>query len=143
MSRINVYQRNKWVNLWVSYMGGKRFSWLVSAKATTDEFECDYSMLNKLCRSGLSSTAKGIFSFILLNRYLPTKVCLYGQTTIAKMYGCANNTARRALNELEDNKIIYSLKIHTGRYIAYQYVINEYKEWNLPENSKGIHEEKI
>lgn len=143
MSEIKVYKKDKWVDRWVSDSNGDRFSWLISTQAPTSEFKYDYSMINKLYRSGLSSTAKGIFAFMLLNRFFPTRVCLYGQSTIAKMYGCANNTARKALNELKDNNIICSLKIYTGKNVAYQYVINDYSDWSLPENHRDMPEEGL
>lgn len=136
MSEIKVYKKDKWVDLWVSNTGGKKFSWYISVNAPKDEFNYNCGMLSDLYGSGLSSVAKGIFSFILFNRFLPTRVCLYGQTTIAKMYGCANKTARKALKELEDNNIISSLKVYTGKNISYQYYINDYKCWSLPENSR-------
>ena len=136
MSEIKVYKKDKWVDLWVTNGGGDKFSWYISVDAPKDEFKYDCGMIRNLYESGLSSAAKGIFSFILFNRFLPTRVCLYGQTSIAKMYGCANKTARKALKELEDNNIITELKIYTGKHVSYQYFINDYKGWSLPENSR-------
>lgn len=138
MSEIKVYKKDKWVDRWVSDINGSRFSWLISTQAPKDEFNYNYDMLNNLYGSGLSSSAKGIFSFILFNRYFPTRVCLYGSLTIARMYGCANNTARKALRELEDNNIIDKLKIYTGKNVSYQYVIKPYSQWSLPENHRVV-----
>lgn len=138
MSTIKIYKKDKWVDRWVVEGDENKFSWLISTKAPRDTFDFDYDEINKLIQSGLSSTAKGIFMFLVLNRFRASRVCLYGSTTIARMYGCSNNTARRALQELIDNKVIYRLTIYTGKNVAYQYVIRHYKSWSLPENDRVI-----
>lgn len=133
---IAVYPIDKWVNLWVEKVGTKEFSWRISTQAPEDALKITPAEITDLTESGLSSTAKGVFLFILQHRFSKSRVCLHGPLAIAKLYGCSNNTARRAVKELMDANIIGKLKIHTGKNVAYQYFIKDYGSWILPKNPR-------
>lgn len=133
---IAVYPVNKWVNLWVEKNGTKDFSWRISTQAPEDALKINPAEITALTESGLSSAAKGIFLFILQHRFSKSRVCIHGPLAIAKLYGCSNNTARRAVNELMDANVIGKLKIHTGKNVAYQYFIKDYDGWILPKNER-------
>ena len=134
---ISVYPVNKWVNKWVIKRGARDFVWRISTKAPTDSLHISPDQMMVLTESGLSPTAKSIFAFLFHHRFSTTRVCLYGSLTIAQMYGCANNTARKALKELEASNIIGKLKIYTGKNVSYQYYITDYGKWILPKNRRS------
>ena len=129
---ISIYPVNKWVNLWVIKRGTRDFSWEMSIKAPEDSLSITPDQMMALTESGLSAGAKAMFFFLFHHRFSVTRVCLYGQTTIAKIFGCSNKTARKDLRELESANIIKSMKIYTGRHLSYQYYITDYEEWILP-----------
>lgn len=132
---ISIYPVNKWVNMWVIKRGARDFSWRISTKAPEDSLHVSPEQMMYLTESGLSSGAKAMFFFIFHHRFATSRVCLYAQSTIAKIYGCANKTARKALKELEGANVIKAMKIYTGHNVAYQYYITDYDEWILPRNS--------
>lgn len=134
---VSIYPVNKWVNRWVIKKGARDFSWRISTKAPEDSLHVSPDQMMDLTESGLSSGAKAMFFFLFHHRFSTTRVCLYGQLTIARMYGCANNTARKLLKELEDANVTKAMKIYTGHNISYQYYITDYDEWILPKNSRS------
>lgn len=140
--KIEKYPHNKWLDKWVTYNNGKKFEWLISKEAPFIKYKMDVREIKNVINSGLSISAKVVFSFLMYNRFGGTPACLYGNGHIAKKIGVTEKTVKRALDELVTCSIIGKAKIHTGKNVSYQYYFLPYKEWALPSNKYELPETK-
>lgn len=134
MNEINVYQVSKHVNRWERICDGKTFSWFVSSQITPNKFEINPQAITRLSGSGLSSTAKAMFLFVLFNRFGDTTMFLYSTRLASSKFGCSYKTGGKALAELVDHKILSKFVTYIGGNITYQYCLNEPGMWELPQN---------
>ena len=132
--KIEKYKYNKWLDKWISYNNGKKFEWLISTKVPFTKYKMDLNQSKEIVSSGLSTTAKTVAFFLMLNRFGDTPVCLYGNMNIAKRVGLAKTTARKALEELIRASIIAKAKIYTGKNVSYQYYFLPKEDWRIPIN---------
>lgn len=140
--KIKKYPHNRWLNKWVTYNNGKKFEWLISTEAPFIKFKLDIREIKNVINSGLTTSAKVVFIFLMYNRFGGTPACLYGNGYMARKIGITEKTAKRALDELITCSIIKKAKIHTGKNVSYQYYFLPYKEWALPTNKYELPEVK-
>ena len=136
MKDIKIYKKNEWVNNWVTDNEGVPFIWEISTQAPRDRFEFNVKTTKEIANSGLSTSAKSCFFTLLYNRFSNSRVCLYGVTGISKRMNCCDNTARKAITELIDCRVIERLKIVRNGNVSYQYYLNDRSEWELPSNER-------
>lgn len=135
--KIEKYNYSKWLDKWVLYNNGEKFEWLISTKAPFVKYKPSITSLRRVTNSGLSTSAKVVFYFLLQNRFGDTPVCLYGNGNIAKMVGLSEPTVKKSLGNLLKPNVICKMKIFTGNNVSYQYYIKPEKEWVLPPNKYG------
>lgn len=136
MSQINIYKVNEHINRWERECDGASFSWFVSSKISPSKFEIDPKAITKLSGSGLSTTAKAMFLFVLFNRFGDTTMFLYSTRLASSKFGCSYKTGSKALNELVDCKILAKVVTYIGGNVAYQYYLNAPSMWELPQNKR-------